>query len=114
MAHQVIQQLVSVTALELFPLDAKRMAGEDLTPTMVALVKANSYGSGRMHYDALLALAVQILMDNATKDFLGELHGHYCGLAAAILHELDPKSSKALHVLDGEVKILEAAELAEQ
>ena len=50
------QLFVSVAALDLFPLDAKRMAGEDVTPTPVALVKAIPYGSGCLHYDALLAL----------------------------------------------------------
>ena len=43
-AHQVIQQFVSVAALELFPLDAK--AGEDVAPSLVAVVKANPADSG--------------------------------------------------------------------
>ena len=49
---EAIQQFVSVAVLELFPIDAKRMAGDDMTDTLVALIKANP-----ANYDALLALA---------------------------------------------------------
>ena len=41
---EAIQQFVSVAALELFPLDAK--AGEDVAPSLVAVVKANPADSG--------------------------------------------------------------------
>ena len=46
---------------------------------------------------------------------MSDLHECYCGLATATLqYELGLKSNKALHVMDGKDKILEAAELAEQ